>query len=89
MQSQKLTLSEMAARMHRSTKTFAKYVHKLSIPHIKLGKEFLFDAEEVEKFLAAHTEANRQQTVTVVVPNLAQRRITGSNRGRFAGRLGI
>ena len=47
----RVTLKEMARLLNRCEKTFRKYVLEYKIPHIRLGRDMLFDAEEVEKFL--------------------------------------
>lgn len=46
-----LTSFEMAQRLNRCKKTFAKYVRAYEIPHIKLGRDMLFDEAEVIAFL--------------------------------------
>jgi excisionase family DNA binding protein len=47
----RLTLKQMANHLNRCEKTFRKYVVEYKIPHIRLGRDMLFDAEEVEIYL--------------------------------------
>ncbi len=51
----RLTLSEIASEYNRCTKTFRKYVIDLGIPHIKLGRDMLFDRDQVRDFLEKRT----------------------------------
>lgn len=51
MEKQKLTLSEMAARLQITPKTFNKYVELYQIPFLGLGRNKRFDPEKVEKHL--------------------------------------
>ena len=55
----RITLKTMAQRLNRCPKTFRKYVVKYRIPHICLGRDMLFNASEVEKYLADLTLANQ------------------------------
>ncbi|MFN6965257.1 MAG: hypothetical protein ACK4S4_16035 [Pyrinomonadaceae bacterium] len=54
---QRLTLIEIAAEYHRHPKTFRKYVLKLDIPHVKLGRDMLFDRDQVRDFLESLGES--------------------------------
>jgi len=56
-----LTLSQMAERLNRCPKTFRKYVEELDIPHIRLGRDFLFDPDEVTAYLRVHTTERRSR----------------------------
>src|SRR5687768_12079828 len=47
----RLTLKQMADYLNRCEKTFRKYVLEYKIPHIRLGRDMLFNAEEVETYL--------------------------------------
>jgi excisionase family DNA binding protein len=47
----RVTLKEMARLLNRCEKTFRKYVLEYKIPHIRLGRDMLFNVEEVNKFL--------------------------------------
>lgn len=86
MEKQFLSLNEMAAQLNRCGKTFAKYVRKYDIPHIRLGRDMLFDPERVIAFLEerqARSAANAPQPLKrrrVMVP-------TPDRRGEFAGIL--
>lgn len=52
MSRQKLvTVKEMAGILNRCERTFRKYVREYNIPHIRLGRDMLFNASEVENFL--------------------------------------
>lgn len=52
-----LTLKEMAHRLNRCERTFRKYVDEYGIPHIRLGRDLLFNHLEVESFLKNKTAA--------------------------------
>lgn len=54
----RLTLKQMARHLNRCEKTFRKYVLEYKIPHIRLGRDMLFDAEKVENFLQNLTMSN-------------------------------
>lgn len=41
----------MASYLNRCEKTFRKYVSEYKIPHIRLGRDMLFNIEEVENYL--------------------------------------
>ena len=56
-----LTLTQMAERLNRCPKTFRKYVDALDIPHIRLGRDLLFDAAEVTAHLKAQSEIKRER----------------------------
>jgi len=47
----RITIKEMAQRLNRCEKTFRKYVIEYKIPHIRLGRDMLFNADEVESYL--------------------------------------
>jgi excisionase family DNA binding protein len=51
----RVTLKEMAEILNRCPKTFRKYVEKYNIPHIRLGRDMLFDVQEVENHLKNRT----------------------------------
>lgn len=74
-----LTSSEMAARLNRCPKTFLKYVEAYNVPHIRLGRDLLFDPVKVENYLENYhqkkTEARTRKAPLV-------------RKGRFAGVLG-
>lgn len=56
-----LNLSEMASRLNRCTKTFTKYVDQYDIPHIRLGRDLLFDPVKVETYLENYHEKKREK----------------------------
>ena len=58
----------MAARLNRSTKTFRKYVDEYDIPHVRLGRDLLFDRAEVEAYLKAETVKRRQKRYELAKP---------------------
>lgn len=58
-----LTSQEMAQRLNRCQKTFAKYVRSYGIPHIKLGRDMLFDEVEVIAFLKDMSKQPRAAAV--------------------------
>lgn len=55
----RVTLKEIARLMNRCEKTFRKYVIKYKIPHIRLGRDMLFDVAEVENHLRKLTMAEQ------------------------------
>ena len=59
----KLTLAEIAVAYNRCSKTFLKYVELLSIPHVKLGRDRLFDKDEVDQFLKQLNESSLTKRV--------------------------
>lgn len=56
----RLTLKQMASCLNRCEKTFRKYVLQYKIPHIRLGRDMLFNAEEVEAFLVNLSMSDEQ-----------------------------
>lgn len=72
-----LNSSEMAARLNRCSKTFLKYVDKYDIPHIRLGRDLLFDPVKVKDYLENY---HQKRTATrLKAPHV--------RKGRFAGVL--
>jgi hypothetical protein len=47
----------MAAHLNRSPRTFRKYVDEYRIPHIRLGRDLLFDPREVADYLKSQSAA--------------------------------
>lgn len=91
----RITLKEMAQKLNRCPKTFRKYVVKYQIPHICLGRDMLFNAAEVENYLAALTLANLP---SVESSQISKTRISKTNknsnkpdksRNRYASLLGL
>ena len=80
----RLTLSEMSERLHRSTKTFRKYVLQYDIPHIRLGRDLLFDEKEVVAHLQGVSDIKRERRTA-----LAVRVKRGTVSNRFAEKVGI
>lgn len=56
----RLTLKQMAGHLNRCEKTFRKYVWEYKIPHIRLGRDMLFNAQEVEAYLVNLTMSEVQ-----------------------------
>lgn len=81
-----LSLEEMAAELGKCSKTFAKYVRKYRIPHLKLGRTMLFDQVEVIAFLKARVAIGSNTPETV--PS-SPKRVTSRKRStsEFAGTL--
>lgn len=50
-----VTLKEMARYLNRCERTLRKYVAEYDIPHIRLGRDLLFNRLEVENFLKTKT----------------------------------
>ncbi|HRH43840.1 MAG TPA: helix-turn-helix domain-containing protein [Pyrinomonadaceae bacterium] len=57
-QPKRVSLQEMARLLNRCEKTFRKYVIQYQIPHIRLGRDMLFDPSEVENYLTEMTMKN-------------------------------
>lgn len=83
---QLLTLSEMAGRVNRSTKTFRKYVLEYSVPHVRLGRDLLFDEAEVLAYLKTLTDKKQEKRLKLARPRV-RARLHG--KGRFADQLGL
>jgi hypothetical protein len=78
-----LTLSEMAAKLNRTAKTFKRHVDALGIPHVRLGSSLMFDPVAVLNHLAAQREAKREKR------SVGRRTVKKAPSSRFAERLGI
>jgi hypothetical protein len=65
----RLTLTQIAERYNRCTKTFLKYVDELGIPHIKLGRDRLFDPVEVDAYLRTIDRQNKK-------PDLSRKKVS-------------
>lgn len=55
---QRIKLPEMACLLSRSPKQFRVDVFTYRIPHIQLGRNKLFDPEEVERYLIENGQTN-------------------------------
>jgi excisionase family DNA binding protein len=91
----RITLKEMAQRLNRCPKTFRKYVIEYQIPHICLGRDMLFNAVEVEKYLSNLTLINQVSAQQIQVSN-AKKSKTKPNakkldqsKNRYASLLGL
>lgn len=49
--SDRLSLDEMAERLRISPRTFRRYIPKLNIPFIRIGRTMVFDPAKVELYL--------------------------------------
>lgn len=49
---QKLTINEAAGILRRSPKTVYGWTSRKKIPHLKVGGRVLFDADELERWMA-------------------------------------
>lgn len=84
---QLLTLSQMAERCNRSTKTFRKYVLEYDVPHIRMGRDLLFDENKVHAHLEKITERRRIRRVAHAAPRVRARVVKGQSR--LADALGL
>ena len=91
----RITLREMAQRLNRCPKTFRKYVIEYQIPHICLGRDMLFNAVEVEKYLSNLTLMNQLAAQHIQVSD-AKKSKTKRNlknldqsKNRYASMLGL
>lgn len=80
-----LTSQEMAQRLNRCQKTFAKYVRSYKIPHIKLGRDMLFDEAEVIAFLKDLSQETRSPAIRKVKRTIVH--ATVERTSEFAGVL--
>lgn len=55
---QRIKLPEMARLLSRSSKQFRADVSTYRIPHIQLGRNKLFDPEEVERYLIQNSQTS-------------------------------
>ncbi len=91
----RITLKEMAQRLNRCPKTFRKYVIEYQIPHICLGRDMLFNALEVEKYLSNLTMVNQLSTQQIQVYNANKPKTKPNSkklvqsRNRYASLLGL
>ncbi len=91
----RITLKEMAQRLNRCPKTFRKYVIEYQIPHICLGRDMLFDAVEVEKYLSNLTLINQLPTPQFRVSNAKKTKTKlnskklDQSKERYASLLGL
>ncbi len=91
----RITLKEMAQKLNRCPKTFRKYVVEYQIPHICLGRDMLFNAVEVEKFLSNLTLINQLSAHHVQVSNAkkSKTKLNSKNldqsKDRYASMLGF
>jgi excisionase family DNA binding protein len=95
MNKKRVTLKQMADHLNRCEKTFRKYVLEYKIPHIRLGRDMLFDTEEVESFLLNLTMSGEQSLVfenskktknSSVKKNLSNQ---NKSQNKYANLLGI
>lgn len=86
---QRLKLREIAQIYGRKPKQFRKYVHEFMIPHIRLGRDMMFDPQQVEKFLEELT-LSRMTPDPDLKPNTPKpRRKPKPADGRYADMLGL
>ncbi len=87
----RITLSEMAIRLNRSAKTFRKYVILYKIPHIKLGRDMLFDPSKVERFLEsfAATEQSPDAPPKIVSKKKIEINSPSAQKDFFLRELGL
>ena len=89
-----VTLKEMAALLNRCERTFRKYVIEYKIPHIRLGRDMLFDAAEVESHLKNLTmEALNSELVHTpakIIPETKRNAINpNKSKNKYADLLGL
>lgn len=84
----KLTLKQMAERLNRCERTFKKYVIEYRVPHIKLGRDMLFNPIEVETYLKNLTFAEIEKHPLSKLKS--QPKVESSFKGnRFAALLNL
>jgi hypothetical protein len=82
-----ITLKEMAKILSRCPKTFARYVELYDIPHIRLGRDLLFDPAKVEAHLEAQSEKRRTKRIELAKPRI--RNYPNADTDRYAQLLGL
>lgn len=80
-----LTLSEISEQYRCTPKTFKKYVMRLGIPFVSLGRGMRFDPQKVEKFLEISTS---HQSPEIVLPKRKLQTASDLPVSRFVGTLG-
>jgi excisionase family DNA binding protein len=91
----RVTLKEMARLLNRCEKTFRKYVVEYQIPHICLGRDMLFNVEEVESYLKNMTMMNENSTsaaaATTKSKSKSKRNKTNldKSKNKYANLLGL
>ena len=92
---ERVKLPEMARILSRSTKQFRADVKRYAIPHLQLGRDKLFNPEEVEEFLTASQEISVTLKSTELLmgsKSLAASNATNSetlNTKRYKSLLGL
>jgi len=71
---QLLTLEEVAARLRVAPGTLRNWVSAKRIPVVKLGTRCLFDPREIERWIEANTQ--RERDLSSVLDHLGRRRRT-------------
>lgn len=90
----RVTLKEMARLLNRCEKTFRKYVCEYQIPHIRLGRDMLFNVSEVENYLKfmtmTHSKEQAQRNSTKVISK-TKRNLNNldKSKNKYANLLGI
>ena len=69
---QLLTLQEVAARLRVAPGTVRNWVSAKRIPVVKLGSRCLFDPRELERWIEANSQ--REREVSAILGRLATRR---------------
>jgi hypothetical protein len=82
-----LTLSQMAERLNRSSKTFLKYVSLYDVPHIRMGRDLLFDEGKVVAHLEKITEKKKTRRAELAKP-VKRARVVGP-KSQLSEALGL
>ena len=91
---QRIPLKEMARLLNRCEKTFRKYVIEYKIPHIRLGRDMLFNVAEVENYLKNLTMESQNSELDKKITGLKSKsKITlkeqGKTKNKYANLLGL
>jgi hypothetical protein len=81
----RLNLNQIAKEYRKTPKTFRNYVRELKIPHIRLGREMLFDPAQVEKHLEELTRSwiATPPDIKAKSPKKPQRRTRTASSSRY------
>lgn len=68
-----ITVTDLAARLHRSPRTIQRWARERRIPHVKLGRATLFTEEQVAEIASAYTREPELVVAEHTLPNPAYR----------------
>lgn len=66
-----ITVTDLAARLHRSPRTIQRWARERRIPHVKLGRATLFTEEQVAEIVRAYSREPQAEVLEHTLPNPA------------------